>query len=67
VIVTAGSQESLYLILRTLVQEGDEVLIPNAFMVSDEIYRELNYTTERPPSISEFYRHLKAIAARFSN
>src|SRR5881394_1701143 len=29
VIVTAGSQESLYLILRTLVEEGDEVLIPN--------------------------------------
>src|SRR5437879_1474385 len=29
IIVTAGSQESLYLILRTLVEEGDEVLIPN--------------------------------------
>ena len=29
VIVTAGSQESLYLILRTLVEEGDEVLMPN--------------------------------------
>src|SRR5881394_2645526 len=29
VIVTAGSQESLYLILRTLVEDGDEVLIPN--------------------------------------
>ena len=28
-IVTAGSQESLYLILRTLVEEGDEVLIPD--------------------------------------
>jgi aspartate/methionine/tyrosine aminotransferase len=132
VIVTAGSQESLYLILRTLVEEGDEVLIPNpgfipypmiirmvggkavtyalpavndfsfdieefrkqltprtkvvicispsnptgrvlskddlramadavteiaphAYIVSDEIYRELYYTPERPPSISEFY------------
>lgn len=132
VIVTAGSQESLYLILRTLVAEGDEVLIPNpgfiaypmitrmvggravsyrlpaandfgfdvddfkkrltqrtravicispsnptgrvlskddlqelaetvaangsnAFIISDEIYRELYYTAERPPSISEFY------------
>ena len=132
VIVTAGSQESLYLILRTLVRDGDEVLIPNpgfipypmiirmvggravtyrlpaandfafdaedfrkqltpqtkvvvcispsnptgrvlsrddlramadavtaiapdAFIVSDEIYRELYYTAERPPSISEFY------------
>lgn len=132
VIVTAGSQESLYLILRTLVEEGDEVLIPNpgfipyptiikmvggrpvsyrlpasndfgfdvedfksklsrrtkvvicispsnptgrvlsandlramadavtasgsnAFIVSDEIYRELYYSAERPASISEFY------------
>lgn len=132
VIVTAGSQESLYLIIRTLVGAGDEVLIPNpgfipypmiirmvggdvvtyqlpaaadfgfdienfrkqltprtkvvicispsnptgrvlsrddlramadavteiapnAFVVSDEIYRELYYTPERPPSISEFY------------
>jgi aspartate/methionine/tyrosine aminotransferase len=132
VIVTAGSQESLYLILRTLVEEGDEVLIPNpgfiaypmilrmigarmvtyrlpakndfsfdlddfkkqisaktrvvicispsnptgralsnaelqgmaeavtaagsnAFIVSDEIYRELYYTPQRPASISEFY------------
>ncbi len=132
VIVTAGSQESLYLILRTLVNDGDEVLIPNpgfipyptivgmvggrsssyrlpavndfafdlenfkskltpqtrvvicispsnptgrvlspedlramsdavselapeAFIVSDEIYRELYYTAQRPPSISEFY------------
>ncbi len=132
VIVTAGSQESLYLILRTLVEEGDEVLIPNpgfipypqilrmvggraityrlpatkdflfdsedfkskltpktkaiicispsnptgrvlsrddlramadavneiapnAYIISDEIYRELYYTPERPASISEFY------------
>src|SRR5438874_89104 len=29
VIVTAGSQESLYLILRTLVESGDEVLMPD--------------------------------------
>jgi aspartate aminotransferase len=132
VIVTAGSQESLYLILRTLVEEGDEVLMPNpgfiaypmitrmvggeaityrlpaandfgfdlddftnklsprtkvvicispsnptgrallkedlrgmaeavaasgsnAFIISDEIYRELYYTPDRPASISEFY------------
>ena len=132
VIVTAGSQESLYLILRTLVEEGDQVLIPNpgfipyptiirmtgghpisyrlpaahdfsfdiedfkskltpvtkaiicispsnptgrvlsrddlramadavsaiaphAYIISDEIYRELYYTPERPASISEFY------------
>ena len=132
VIVTAGSQEALYLILRTLVEEGDEVLIPNpgfipypmiirmvggqavtyalpaandfsfdiedfrnqltprtkvvicispsnptgrvlskndlramadavrdiapnAYIISDEIYRELYYTPALPPSISEFY------------
>jgi len=132
VMVTAGSQESLYLILRTLVEPGDEVLLPNpgfipysmitrmvgglavtyqlparndfsfdlddfkkritprtkavicispsnptgrvlsnedmrgmaeavaasgsdAFIISDEIYRELYYTPERPASISEFY------------
>jgi aspartate aminotransferase len=132
VIITAGSQEALYLALLTLVEAGDEVLIPNpgfiaypmitrmagaravpygmpakndfgfdldnfkkcitaqtkavicispsnptgraltkndlrgmagavaasssgAFIISDEIYRELYYTDERPPSISEFY------------
>jgi aspartate aminotransferase len=132
VVVTAGSQESMYLALRTLVEPGDEVLIPNpgfiaypmiiqmvggravtyqlpakddfgfdlddfkrqitprtkvvicispsnptgralsnedlrgmaeavkesgsnAFIISDEIYRELYYTPERPASISEFY------------
>jgi len=132
IIVTAGSQEALYLIMRTLVEDGDEVLLPNpgfipytmmtrmlggravtyrlpakhdfgfdlddfksklsartkvvicispsnptgrvltnddlrgvakaveesgsgAFIISDEIYRELYYTPERPASISEFY------------
>jgi aspartate aminotransferase len=132
VVITAGSQEALYLVLMTLVEPGDEVLIPNpgfiaypvitrmtggrampyelpakndfgfdldsfkrqlsartkvvicispsnptgraltndnlramadavtasgsdAFIVSDEIYRELYYTPERPASISEFY------------
>lgn len=132
VIVTAGSQEAMYLALMTLVEAGDEVLIPNpgfvayptitrmaggsptfyklpaandfsfdlddfkhrlsaktkvvictspsnptgraltsdelramaqaveesgsnAFMISDEIYRDLYYTGERAGSISEFY------------
>lgn len=132
VVITAGSQEGLYLILMALIEPGDEVLIPNpgfiaypmitrmaggramlydlpskndfgfdvdnfkrqlsprtkvvicispsnptgrtlsnddlqamadavaesgsdAFIISDEIYRELYYTTERPASISEFY------------
>ena len=132
VIVTAGSQEAMYLALMTLVEAGDEVLIPNpgfvayptitrmaggtptfyqlpaasdfsfdlddfkrqissktkvvvctspsnptgrtltseelramaqavaesgsdAFVISDEIYRDLYYAGERPGSISEFY------------
>lgn len=132
VIITAGSQEAMYLALMTLVEAGDEVLIPNpgfvayptitqmaggssvyyklpassdfsfdladfkrritartkvvvctspsnptgctlksdelramaaaltesgsdAFVISDEIYRDLYYTGERPASISEFY------------
>lgn len=132
VIITAGSQEAMYLALMTMVEAGDEVLIPNpgfvayptisrmaggqptfyrlpatsdfsfdladfkrqissktkvvvctspsnptgrtltseelramaqaveesganAFIISDEIYRELYYTGERPSSISEFY------------
>jgi aspartate/methionine/tyrosine aminotransferase len=132
VIITAGSQEAMYLALMTLVGTGDEVLIPNpgfvayptitrmaggvptyyqlpaakdfsfdldefqlrltaktklvvctspsnptgrtlsrdelrsmaeaieetapgAFVISDEIYRDLYYSGERPPSISEFY------------
>ena len=129
VVVTAGSQEALYLALMTLVDEGDEVLIPdpgfvayptivrmaggvprfyklpasrdfafeaeafrrqltprtrvvvcispsnptgrvlsreelasmagalegsNAYVVSDEIYRDLYFTGERPSTISEF-------------
>ncbi|MFN2456235.1 MAG: pyridoxal phosphate-dependent aminotransferase [Pyrinomonadaceae bacterium] len=131
VIITAGSQEAMYLALMTLVEAGDEVLIPNpgfvayptitrmaggrptfyqlpatsnfsfdlddfkrqissktkvvvctspsnptgrtltseelramaqavgessdAFIISDEIYRDLYYNEERPSSISEFY------------
>ncbi len=132
VIITAGSQEAMYLALMTLVEAGDEVLIPNpgfvayptitrmaggrptyyqlpaasdfsfdlndfklritsktkvvvctspsnptgrtlrseelrgmaqaveesgsgAFIISDEIYRDLYYNGERPSSISEFY------------
>ncbi len=132
VIITAGSQEALYLTLMSLIEPGDEVLIPNpgfvayptitqmagglavfyrlparqdfsfdlddfkrqltpktkvvictspsnptgraltktdlkeiasavdesgsgAYVVSDEIYRELYYDTDRPASISEFY------------
>jgi aspartate aminotransferase len=130
VIIPAGSQEALYLALLTLVETGDEVLLPdpgfvayptivrmaggapffyrlpsgrnfafdiddfrrrlsprtrvvvcispsnptgraltsgelaamaealretNAYVVSDEIYRDVYYTDERPPSISEFY------------
>ena len=131
VVITAGSQEALYLALMTIVDEGDEVLLPDpgfvayptivrmaggvpkfyrlpaardfdfdaedfrrglsprtkavvcispsnptgrvlsradlaamadalqgtdAFVVSDEIYRELYYTDERPASVSEFHK-----------
>jgi aspartate/methionine/tyrosine aminotransferase len=130
VIITAGSQEALYLTLMTLVDEGDEVLLPNpgfvayptivrmaggsptfyrlpadrefafdlesfqqaitsrtkavvcispsnptgrllsrndlitianalrdrgVYLISDEIYRDLFYTQERPESASSFY------------
>lgn len=130
VLITAGSQESMYLALLSLVEEGDEVLLPNpgfvayptivqmaggkanyyrlpsekgfafdadefrraltprtrvvvctspsnpsgrtlsaedlasiaaalrdhgAYLISDEIYRELYYTAERPESLSSVY------------
>ena len=130
VLITAGSQESMYLALLSLVEEGDEVLLPNpgfvayptivkmaggtanfyrlpsakgfafdadefrraltprtkvvvcispsnpsgrtlsredlvsivdamqgsgAYLISDEIYRDLYYTPERPESLSDFY------------
>ena len=130
VVITAGSQEALYLALLTLVDEGDEVLLPNpgfvayptivrmaggtsnsyrlprengfafdvdefrraltprtkvvvcispsnptgrtltsedlanigdalrdhgAYLISDEIYRDLYYTPERPESLSSFH------------
>jgi aspartate/methionine/tyrosine aminotransferase len=130
VVITAGSQEALYLALMTLVDEGDEVLLPNpgfvayptivrmaggqpvfyrmsaetnfsfdadefrrsitprtkvvvcispsnptgrclssedltamaasladtdVYAISDEIYRELYYTDERPESLSKYY------------
>lgn len=130
VLITAGSQESMYLALMSLVEEGDEVLLPNpgfvayptivkmaggkanfyrlpsdkgfmfdaeefrraltprtkvvvctspsnpsgrtlsrddlvsiadalrdhgAYLISDEIYRELYYTPERPESLSAFH------------
>ena len=130
VVITAGSQEALYLVLLALVDDGDEVLLPNpgfvayptivrmaggvskfyrlprergfafdgdefrralsprtkvvvcispsnptgrtlcdadlasiadavrdhgAYLISDEIYRDLYYTAERPGSLSSFY------------
>jgi aspartate aminotransferase len=130
VLITAGSQEALYLVLLSLVEEGDEVLLPNpgfvayptivqmaggtstfyrlprdkdfafdadefrralsprtkvvvcispsnpsgrtlsrddlisiadalrdhgAYLISDEIYRDLYYTPERPDTLSSFY------------
>ncbi len=141
VIITAGSQEALYLALLTLVDEGDEVLLPDpgfvayptivrmaggrpvfyrlpaaggfafdaesfrrsltprtkvvvlispsnptgrvltredfaamaealretdAFVVSDEIYRELYYTGERPASVSEVYPERTVVVSGLS-
>lgn len=140
-LVTAGSQEALYLALMTVVDDGDEVLLPdpgfvayptivrmaggrpvfypmpardgfrfdaegfrraltprtkavvcispsnptgrvltsedlramadalegtNIFAISDEIYRDLYYTRERPPSISEFYRERTLVVGGLS-
>jgi aspartate/methionine/tyrosine aminotransferase len=137
VIITAGSQEALYLALLALVDEGDEVLLPNpgfvayptivrmaggtasfyrlprargfefdiedfrraltprtkvvvcispsnptgrvlsdgdlasigdalkdhgAYLISDEIYRDLYYTAERPGSLSSFYERTIVIS-----
>ena len=137
VIVTAGSQEALYLALLTLIDEADEVLLPNpgfvayptivkmaggrtkfyrlprehgfafdpdefrralspqtkvvvcispsnptgrtlsrddlsfiaeaareqgAYLISDEIYRELYYTTQRPESVTSFFDRTIVIA-----
>jgi aspartate/methionine/tyrosine aminotransferase len=137
VIITAGSQEALYLALLTLVNEGDEVLLPDpgfvayptivrmaggvpvfyrlpasrdfsfdaedfrrrlsprtkvivcispsnptgrvlskedleqmaaalsgtgAHIISDEIYRDLYYTPERPASISDYYERTLVIS-----
>lgn len=141
VVVTAGSQEALYLALMTVVEEGDDVLIPDpgfvayptivrmaggnpvryrlpsasgfgfdaeefrraltprtkavvvispsnptgrvltredlaamtdalndtrAFIISDEIYRDLYYTPERPASPSEFYTERVLIVSGLS-
>ena len=137
VVITAGSQEAMYLALMTLVDEGDEVLLPdpgfvayptivqmaggspvfyrlkaerdfafdaeefkrqvtprtkvavccspsnptgrtlsvtdlktmaealagtNAYVVSDEIYRDLYYTPDRPESISSFFNRTIVIS-----
>jgi len=141
VIITAGSQEALYLALLTLVDEGDEVLLPdpgfvayptivrmaggrpvfyrlpaasgfafdagafrraitprtkvvvcispsnptgrvlsredfsamadalrgtNAYVVSDEIYRDIYYAEEQPASVSEFYPERTIIVSGLS-
>src|SRR5436309_1725692 len=57
IVVTAGSQESLYLILRTLVEEGDEVLMPDPGFIAYPMIlkmvggREIRY---RLPAQKEF-------------
>lgn len=59
VIITAGSQEALYLALMTLVDEGDEVLIPDPGFVA---YRMI---TQMAGGRSVFYRMPAANGFRF--
>jgi aspartate/methionine/tyrosine aminotransferase len=57
VIITAGSQEALYLVLMTLIDDGDEVLIPDpGFVAYPTITRMAGGTTAvyRMPSGDEF-------------
>ena len=50
VVITAGSQEALYLALLTLVDEGDEVLLPDpGFVAYPTIVRMAG-------GVSNFYR-----------
>jgi aspartate/methionine/tyrosine aminotransferase len=57
IVITAGSQEALYLVLLTLVDEGDEVLIPDpGFVAYPTIVRMAGGTpvTYRMPAASDF-------------
>src|SRR5205809_1933414 len=70
VIVTAGSQESLYLILRTLIEPGDEVLIPNpGFIAYPMITRMVGgrAVTYRLPAKSEFVFDLADFRSKLSS
>src|SRR4051812_20011709 len=70
VIVTAGSQESLYLILRTLVNEGDEVLIPNpGFIPYPTIVRMVGgrVTSYRLPAKNDFSFDVEDFKSKLSD
>jgi aspartate/methionine/tyrosine aminotransferase len=68
VIITAGSQEAMYLALLTLVEAGDEVLIPNPGFVAyptitqmaggRPTYYQLPATTDFSFDLDDFKRHL---------
>ncbi len=69
-VVTAGSQEALYLALMTLVDEGDEVLMPNPGFVAyptivrmaggHPVYYRLPATEQFEFDVDEFARSLSA-------
>src|SRR5437763_6926014 len=69
VIVTAGSQESLYLILRTLIEEGDEVLMPDPGFIPYPILAKMAGGTPvlcRLPARIDFGYQLHDVGRRLS-
>jgi aspartate/methionine/tyrosine aminotransferase len=70
VIITAGSQEAMYLALMTLVQDGDEVLIPNpGFVAYPTITRMAGGipTYYRMPAATDFSFDLKDLKKNLTN
>jgi len=69
VVITAGSQEALYLALMTLVDRGDRVLLPDPGFVAyptivrmaggEPVFYRLPSTNDFAFDSTEFYRHLQ--------
>src|SRR6185503_5763946 len=69
VIITAGSQEAMYLALMTLVEPGDEVLIPNPGFVAYPTITQMaggQPTYYRLPANSDFSFDLDDFKARLT-